>query len=300
MKSSMVLALLAVWFSTPAWADEAPDDTAAIRSRIEQYVEAYNKHDAEGLGNLWADDAVYLNRETGAPIEGRPAIAAMFAEMFKSGEASQLSVNVQSIRLITPDVAIEDGAAEITPESGEPERSAYTAIHVKKDGNWFLNSVRETDTPTPAAEKEPQELSQLAWMVGDWVDQDENAAVHTHCDWAKNKHFLTSNFSVSVDGQVDFEGTQVIGWDPAAGQIRSWVFDSDGGFGEGVWQRVGNEWIVETTSTMSDGSSGSAKNVYTPVDENSFKWKSVDRQVNGEAQPDVDEVTVGRAATEAK
>ena len=29
--------------------------------------------------------------------------------------------------------------------------------------------------------------------------------------------------------------TQRIGWDPAAKQIRSWEFDSEGGFGEGTW-----------------------------------------------------------------
>jgi uncharacterized protein (TIGR02246 family) len=294
MKRTAILALLAVLFSTISWAAETPDETGAIRKRVEQYVEAYNKHDAAALGNLWADDAVYLNRDTGEPIEGRAAIAKMFDEMFKSGEASQLNVSVQSIRLITPDVAIEDGTAEIIPTAGEPEKSTYTAIHVKKDGNWFLNSVRETDTPTPPNEDEPQELSQLAWLVGDWIDGDENATVHTHCDWAKNKHFLTSNFSVSIDGKIDLEGTQVIGWDPVTNQIRSWIFDSDGGFGEGLWQRVGNEWIVQTTSTMSDGSQGSAKNVYTPLDENSYKWRSVDRDVDADQQPDIDEVTIHR------
>ena len=43
----------------------------------------------------------------------------------------------------------------------------------------------------------------------------------------------------------DLEGTQVIGWDPAAGTIRSWMFDSDGGFGEGTWSKKDNSWIVK-------------------------------------------------------
>jgi uncharacterized protein (TIGR02246 family) len=300
MRFHALAIIAALLVASDARSQEPADEYAAIRQRVQSYVDAYNGHDAAALAALWADDAVYLNRDTGEPVEGRAAIAAMFDEMFKSGEASQLSVTVQSIRLITPDVAIEDGSAEITPEAGEAEKSTYTAIHVKKDGNWFLNSVRETDTPTPAPEEEPEELSQLAWMVGEWVDEDENATVRTSCDWAKNKHFLTSNFTVSVHGQIDFEGTQVIGWDPVAGRIRSWLFDSDGGFGEGVWQRVGDEWIVETTSTMSDGSQGSAKNVYKPVDENSFKWKSVDREVDDEQQPDIEEVPIRRDVPEAK
>jgi hypothetical protein len=131
-------------------------------------------------------------------------------------------------------------------------------------------------------------------MVGEWLDQDENASVRTQWQWSKNKAFLTSTFSVSVDDRIDLEGTQIIGWDAANGQIRSWIFDSEGGFGEGVWRHAGNQWIVETTSTMNDGSQGSAVNVYTIVDENTFLWKSVERQVNGEPQPDIEELPVQR------
>ena len=36
---------------------------------------------------------------------------------------------------------------------------------------------------------------------------------------------------------------QVIGWDPAAKQVRSWVFDSGGGIGEGIWTKQGDKWI---------------------------------------------------------
>ena len=281
---------LLVSVASTAHADEFAD---AIGQRAEQYVAAYNQHDAAALAQLWDENAVYLNRDTGEPIEGRAAIGQMFEEMFASGEASQLSVTIQSIRLITPDVAIEDGTAEITPADGAPTTSSYTAIHVKRDGAWYLNSVRETDMPTPPP-REPNELDQLAWLIGDWVDDSADSTVHTNWRWAKNEHFLTSNFSISVDDEVELEGTQVIGWDAANGQIRSWVFDSEGGFGEGVWRRAGDEWIVQSTSSMSDGSQGSATNIYTREDDNTFTWKSVDREIGGEVQPDVEEVAVHR------
>jgi uncharacterized protein (TIGR02246 family) len=292
---SLILAALVLFGPTSlaARAVEPDGDAAAIQQRAVAYVAAYNQRDAMALADLWAEDAVYLNRDTGEPIEGRAAIAAMFADMFESGDAAQLSVTIQSIRLITPDVAIEDGTAEIITAEGEPTTSTYTAIHVKKDGEWYLNSVRETDMPAPPA-REPNELDQLAWLIGQWLDDSEDAMVRTSWQWAKNEHFLTSNFNVSIDDRVEIEGTQVIGWDPVAGQIRSWVFDSEGGFGEGVWRRVGNQWIVDTTSTLSDGSQGSATNIYTPVDENTFTWKSVDRQIDGEPQEDVNEVAVHR------
>jgi uncharacterized protein (TIGR02246 family) len=274
-----------------ARAQEA-DDVAAIRQRIESYVAAYNRQDAAAVAELWSEDAVYVNHQTGERIHGRAAIAAMFQSLFQSGEASQLSVTVEAIRLITADVAIEDGAAEIVTAAGEVENSTYTAVHVKKDGDWFLDSVRETATPAPT--ETPSQLDDLAWLVGEWLDQDESATVRTQWQWAKNKTFLTSTFTVSVEDRLELEGTQIIGWDAANGRIRSWVFDSEGGFGEGVWRRAGNQWIVDSTSTMSDGSQGSATNVYTIVDENTFTWKSVDREVNGEPQEDIPEVAVHR------
>jgi uncharacterized protein (TIGR02246 family) len=279
----------------PAAQAQPADDTDAIRERVKAYVDAYNKHDAAALAELWADDAVYLNRETGEPIEGRPAIASMFDDMFKEGEADQLAVTVDSIRKITPDVAIEDGTAILVSAEGEPMPSTYTAVHVKKDGQWYLNSVRDTDLPSsPAEAADPGELDQLEWMVGEWVDQDAEGTVRTRCEWAKNHKFLTSHFDVSTGDSLELEGTQVIGWDPVSGTIRSWMFDSEGGFGEGVWSRNGNQWTVQSKSTQADGSQATSTNIYTILDDNTFTWKSVDRQVDGEPQPDVDEVPVYR------
>jgi uncharacterized protein (TIGR02246 family) len=278
--------------------DRRDDAAAAIRERVEAYVAAYNKHDAAALAELWADDAVYLNHNTGESVQGRPAIAAMFEEMFKAGEADHLSVAVDSIRLVTADVAIEDGKAHLAPADGEPIPSSYTAVHVKKDGKWYLTSVRETDlsvsSQTNDQPEQPGALDQLAWMVGEWVDQDEEATVRTTCDWAKNGNFLTSNFEVAVDGAIALEGTQVIGWDPATQSIRSWMFDSEGGFGEGVWSRNGDQWTVETRSTQADGSQATASNIYTVLDDKTFTWRSANRQVDGEPQPEIEEVPVYR------
>ena len=45
-------------------------------------------------------------------------------------------------------------------------------------------------------------------------------------------------------GQVDISGIQVIGWDPIAKAIRSWTFDSNGGFAEGKWEHRGDRWFI--------------------------------------------------------
>ncbi len=105
---------------------------------------------------------------------------------------------------------------------------------------------------------------------------------------------LTVHFRVTVGDRVDLEGTQVIGWDPVAKKIRSWIFDTKAGFGEGEWSRAGNRWTVKVKSILGTGQKASSMNIYTYVDPNTFTWQSVSREVEGELLPDIDEVTVVR------
>lgn len=65
-------------------------------------------------------------------------------------------------------------------------------------------------------------------------------------------------FQVVRDGEVLLKGMQRIGWDPQAKHVRSWVFDTAGGFGEGLWTPVGDAWVCKLTSTTPEGDSASA------------------------------------------
>ncbi len=131
-------------------------------------------------------------------------------------------------------------------------------------------------------------------MIGTWVDQDENDRIETTCQWTKNRNFITRAFTLSVGDRIDMAGMQIIGWDPSTKQIRSWVFDSDGAFGEGTWSKKGNRWYIQSTGTLPDGQKSSSTNIMTYVDDNHFTWQSVNRQAGGEVLPNVDEVVVGR------
>ena len=72
-------------------------------------------------------------------------------------------------------------------------------------------------------------------MVGDWIDQDEGATNETSVKWSKNRAFLIRSFRLSLGGADPLSGMQVIAWDPAEKHIRSWTYDSRGGFGEESW-----------------------------------------------------------------
>src|SRR5262245_22273186 len=72
-------------------ADQSADE-AAIRKAAASYMEAFNRHDAKALADLWSPDAVYLNRSTGEEVVGRAAIAEQFAAQFK--EQPEVKVEV--------------------------------------------------------------------------------------------------------------------------------------------------------------------------------------------------------------
>ena len=137
-------------------------------------------------------------------------------------------------------------------------------------------------------------LEVLDWMVGTWVEEGENATIVTDCSWTKNRKFLKRSFRVKIDEEVTLEGDQFVGWNPIAGQIRSWTFDSEGGIGEGRWIQDGKRWLVKVSFVLADGARASALNVYTYVDADTIRWQSTNREIAGELQPNIPEVTVIR------
>jgi uncharacterized protein (TIGR02246 family) len=249
------------------------------------------------MAAMWSPDAVYIDSSTDARIVGRDAIAKHFDWMFAGLEDAKLAVHVDSVSFVSPNVAVENGTAVVSYGEGKPEETEYSAVHVKRDGQWLLDRVSEEEIAAPPPSHYEQ-LKELEWLVGSWVDSDDRATIQTDVEWTKNKNFLTRSFAVVIRDQVDMSGMQIIGWDPADKKIRSWVFDSDGGFSEATWTHKGDKWFIQNNGTLSDGGKSTALNILTYVDDNSFKWESVNREVDGELLPNVEPVLVVRAPQE--
>jgi hypothetical protein len=107
-------------------------------------------------------------------------------------------------------------------------------------------------------------------------------------------NFLTRSFAVSVEDRIDMEGTQVIGWDPAEEVIRSWLFDSDGGFGVAAWKQNGDSWTIQSVQVLADGRKASSVYLLTRIDDDTFSWGSRSREVDGEILPNINPITVVR------
>lgn len=294
MKRFMTFALsLAVWGIHWQTALAQPSaDEAAVRKAVQSYVVAYNQGNAKAVAALWSPDAVYVSRDTGQQMVGRDAIEQQFTAIFAADKGARLTVATGSVQFISPGVAVEIGTANLVRPEQTPEESQYTAVYVKRDGAWLLDRVSEEDVPVVLSNYE--QLKELEWMIGTWVDRDDRATVETSCQWTKNRNFMTRSFAVTVRDRIEVSGMQIVGWDPVAKQIRCWVFDSDGGFGEGVWSKKDKAWHIRTTGTAPDGSKSAAVNIITYVDDKTFTWQSVNRVAGGELLPNVDEVVVVR------
>lgn len=282
----------------PALAQEAEKPEAAIRSRIVSYVAAYNAGDVEAVLSHWADDAEYL-LATGERVQGREALRAVFADALAEENRATIEVLDPHIRILSDTVATEEGAARITRPGEEAEETSYLAIYVKQGDAWKLTTVRETEVAPVVMSPAGEQLQQLSWLVGKWVDQSEDSSMTSNVRWSGNQAFLVYSFKAETPGLEPLEGTQVIGWDPVREVIHSWMFDSDGGFGEGDWMKDNDRWVVAFRQTLPDGRQATATNVYTVEDENTFFWHSFNRTVDGEAMPNIDDVKIVRAPEEA-
>jgi len=287
----LVIGTVAVAAATVAQAQqESPDDEARIRKNIAAYLEAFHNRDAEAMAALWTVDGEYLT-PGGEVIKGRDALKESFERNFKEQEDVRVELDEPSVRVPSPSVAVEEGTAYVIQPDAEPQVINYVAVHVKQEGKWKLDSLREADAPDPTA---ADQLQQLSWLLGQWADQDEESTVETTCEFTKNGNFITRSFRVSLQGEVNLEGTQVIGWDPVKETFRSWMFDSEGGFGEGTWSRREDRWVVRTTQTLADGSRASAINILHPQEDGSYIWQSTGRDVDGHPQPNLGPVTIVR------
>jgi uncharacterized protein (TIGR02246 family) len=290
--SIVLICLISFCTGKPACATDQAKAKEAIEKSIQSYIAAFNAGDSKKLASHWAPDAVYINPLTGMQVEGREAIAREMAANMKELKGFKLLVDVKSIQFISPGVAVEQGTSNLISPAGKAQDMNYTAVHVKQNGHWFLDRITEEEIPVILSNYE--HLKELEWLIGDWTDSDEAGSVQTTCQWTKNKNFIIRQFAASTQNRIDLSGMQIIGWDPANKQIRSWVFDSDGGFSEGKWTKKKKQWYVMLSGTLPDGRKTSSTNIYKIVDQNHFKWQSVNRIVDGELQPNINEVTVVR------
>jgi hypothetical protein len=95
----------------------------------------------------------------------------------------------------------------------------------------------------------------------------------------------------------DLSVTQFFGWEPIDGVVRSWFFDSRGGYGGGDYVRTANTWTSGWSGVLSEGQTGSSTSSIQFVDDKNFIFRSVDREIDGLPVADVEAKFVRKTAT---
>jgi uncharacterized protein (TIGR02246 family) len=292
---------LAALVSATALAQDTSTAAAAQRkevlSLLTQVETAFANADAKGLASCWTPGGEFIG-PGGASAEGRESIEKLFQEAFASHKQGKLLLHVQRFRLVNDSLAIVDAVAEVKPAVATGGTPLASFVLVKHDGRWLIESAREVTAHMPP---QTNHLKDLEWLVGEWASATSPAGIsmRTTCDWTANQAFLIRKFKVEGKDMMLRGGTEVIGWDPRSESFRSWAFDSDGGFGESLWVRDGNRWMIKFSGTLADGGMLSATHILTKVDDNTLTVQSKDRTVNGTAQPDIPETMLKRQAAAA-
>lgn len=257
------------------------DDMAAIRAAAAAYRTALTNRDEAAIRQAWSADGDVVdgwgNRLSAADVSdvaGDPG----------DGVRPEVHVGESRLRLITPDVALEDGFVDvIIPGTTAPIEGWFSAIWVKQGGAWKLAGIREAERPVAVG---ADTLDDLDWMVGEWTlvpedgaTKDALPAMEMSVRWDAGRMFLVRNVRLTSATQatetVAVDVQQRIGWDPIVGRIRSWSFSSDGTRSEATWLRDGNSWITKVTTVLVDGAQSSAVHIYSYDGRERCEWRTM-------------------------
>jgi uncharacterized protein (TIGR02246 family) len=266
--------------------DETDPAMAGLEKAATDFVAAFNKKDAAAIASLFAEDGEMCDLNGDDLTSGRDQIKSHYEEIFAGKDAPSAAIEVKSVRLVAPTLAIEDGTVHLTPPGeNEPPRSTdYTAVLMKgADGGWKIASTRSLKDSTDAA----GQLADLADVLkGEWTTMKDGLRLDLAFGWDESGKFLSGEMlTTTADGEPQ-AGTMRIGWDAAKKSIVSWIFDAEGGVSQGIWTTTDDGWQVRSEGTTSDGETMTANQQLTAEDKDTLIWAVTNKVINGEKQPD--------------
>ena len=274
-----------------AGAADRDADKQAVDKLVKDQIQAFNSRDAAALAANFTDDAEYL-RNDGDPVRGRDAIQKGYADFFKTLKGkTTVEAQMDNLRFPAADTAVSEVTLRLKNDQGDLVSSSWrNTLAVREGGKWKVAMVQEWDRDTSFDDG----LKDLDWLIGTWRMDTKDREATTTYEWDENKTFIRGKYSVKQAGKPAESGTQMFGKDNADGGIRSWVFQSDGGFGDGLWTRDGKKWTVDFSGVTADGKKLAATVVYVRVDPDTFTWQATQQTVDGEPIADTQPIRVSK------
>jgi uncharacterized protein (TIGR02246 family) len=139
MRTLLVLCLAAVPSSALQNQGTQSSEEVAIRAVVRNYVNARELRDPAAIEALFTADADQ-HTTAGEWRRGRPQVIRGSLASSTQNPGNR-SITVETVRFITPDVAIADGPYEITMNDSV-RRMWTTLVLEREDGAWRIAAIR--------------------------------------------------------------------------------------------------------------------------------------------------------------
>src|SRR5262245_28105986 len=130
MRKALTGTLVLALFLPGAVRSQAPpsEEEKALRKRAEAFVETFNKGDAKAIAAFFTADCDVVDPE-GNQIQGHKAIEETYAKLFAQAKGAKLFLRITNVRVVKPDLALEDGYSEVLPPKGAPSAARYSVVY---------------------------------------------------------------------------------------------------------------------------------------------------------------------------
>jgi uncharacterized protein (TIGR02246 family) len=137
-----------------AQSNSSEAESAGVRKVIDEFVGAFNRHDAGGWAMPFGEDGDFTN-VSGLTRRGRKEVEERFKGLFAGPlKDAHRTVTVRHIRFVKPDVVAADAEWALTGSraadgSENPVRKGiFTWVMVKQDGKWMFADFHESEFVT--------------------------------------------------------------------------------------------------------------------------------------------------------
>ena len=166
-KVLLLLSCLTLALSSTANAQATADDTA-LRRLPEAFSAAFNKHDGHQLAAMMSEDVDFVT--VGLTwFQGRSDFEKYHTRLLL-GRFKDISYKILQthVRVLRPDVAVVrhswsiQGDKNIDGSARPPRFGMMTMIAEKRQGNWVVSQVQNTNGPTDTGPAIPPEAEGIA------------------------------------------------------------------------------------------------------------------------------------------
>jgi hypothetical protein len=270
-------------------------ETEAVKA-VKLLTDALNSGNVDAISGAFLADGELID-DSGTVHLGHDEIKALLKAFHETYPGAKNEAQVESVRGVGGLVLV-DGTRVIIDKDGKSlSVLRFASVWRKTDAGLKLASLRDVSEALPPTPHEA--LEGLSWIVGEWINESSDSKVQMNYRWDESENFIVGDILITSGEQTIMKSFQRIAWDASQGKYRSWTFDSDGGFGEGVWTATTNGLVMQNSAVSPDGVRGTATVKLLSDSKDRFTFQGIHRMSEGVESPDY-EYTVVRKPPVAK